>query len=398
MKRTTPLTPTLATRAPHRVRGLSLVELMVALVLGLLVTGGMIQLFGTAKLTFLTSDASARVQENGRFTMELLKRDLRMAGTSGFCAARLEITNHLDPGCGGGVSDFFDPNRAVLGWEYNGTGIGDAFELPEDLDPGGAAAGDWSSTADQGTLPDVLDGLVVPGSDVLVVRNLQIIPGLTADPGVPNNTNQASINLLGPHGLPDDAIVLVTNCATGADLFQNRSNANASTFSAGSGSCSNPGPGNVNNVDWSTSYDDSMQSFQVVATAYYIGQNPNTGEPGLYRYNLSTGTAGSLAGPEELVQGVETLQVLYGFSAAAPAGDGQSITQWLRADQVPADGWGQIIALRAAVSVRSPQSADGDLTQMTFDLSGATIQAPGDGRLRQSFSTTVALRNRLIVI
>ncbi len=385
------------TRAPVRQQGLSLVELMVALTLGLLLTAGMIQLFGSTKLTFQTNDAAARVQENGRFAMELIKRDLRTAGTHGFCAARIEITNHLDESCGGGVSDFFDPDRAVVGWEYDGTGIGDDYTLPSNLDPSGASAGDWSSTSDQGTLPDVLDGLVVPGSDVLVVRSMNVIPGLTADPGVPNNTNQASINLLSAHGLPDDAIVLVTNCATGADLFQNRTNANASAFSAGSGSCSNPGPGNVN-VDWSTSYDDSMQTFTVGATAYYVGLNANTGEPALYRFNLTTGTNGSASGPEELVQGVESMQVLYGFSAAAPAGDGQSVDNWLSADQVPADGWGQVIALRLAVGIRSPENADGDQNTVVFDLSGADISAAGDGRLRQPFSTTVALRNRLIVI
>lgn len=379
-------------------RGLSLVELMVALVLGLLVTAGLIQLFGTASLTFQTSDGSARIQENGRFAMELLKRDLRMAGTHGFCAGRMEITNHLDPACGGGVSDFFDPNRAIVGWEFDGTGQGEEYSLPETLDPGGASANDWTSTSDQSSLPEVLQGLVVPGSDVLVVRRQEVVPGLTADPGVTNNQNQASINLIGPHGMPDDAIILVTNCATGADLFQNRSNANASTFSGGSGSCTNPGPGNVNNVDWSASYDDSMQTFRVTAAAYYIGLNANTGQPGLYRYELSTGTEGSDSGAEELVEGVESMQVLYGYSAAAPTGDGQSITQWVRADQVPADGWAQVIALRVALSVRSPGIADGDPTQMTYDLAGTQLAAPGDGRLRQPFSTTVALRNRLIVI
>ncbi|NKI35236.1 hypothetical protein HFP89_08660 [Wenzhouxiangella sp. XN79A] len=401
MNRTTTPIPAPSTPAPRRARGLSLVELMIALVLGLLVTAGLIQLFGTAKLTFLTADASARVQENGRFTMELLKRDLRMAGTHGFCAARLEINNHLDPACGGGVSDFFDPNRAVLGWEYDGTGINDAFTLPDDLDPAGTSPSEWTSTADQGSLPGVLDGRVVPGSDVLVVRTMQVNTGIQGDPNnlnSPNCTGNSSIGLQGSHGLPDDAIVLVTNCATGADLFQNRSNANASTFAAGSGSCSNPGPGNVNGIDWATCYDDSMQVFEINAMAYYVGLNPDTGDPGLYRFNLTTGTGGSAAGAEELVQGVESMQVLYGFSAAAPAGDGQSISQWLRADQVPADGWGQVIALRLSVSVRSPENADGDVTPMTFELSGANIQTPGDGRLRQSFSTTVALRNRLIVI
>jgi len=107
--------------------GFSLVELMVAITLGLLLTAGMVQLFSSSKITFQTNDGLARVQENGRFALELLKRELRTAGTHGFCAGRIEITNHLNPGCGGGAVDFFDPNRAITGWEYASTGSGDDF-------------------------------------------------------------------------------------------------------------------------------------------------------------------------------------------------------------------------------------------------------------------------------
>ena len=74
----------------RRLAGFSLIELMVAITLGLLLTGGLIQLFTSTKVTFRTNDALARVQENGRFTLEVLKRELREAGTNGFCAAQLE--------------------------------------------------------------------------------------------------------------------------------------------------------------------------------------------------------------------------------------------------------------------------------------------------------------------
>lgn len=375
--------------------GFSLIELMVAITLGLLLTAGMIQLFSSSKLTFQTNDALARVQENGRFALEVLKRDLREAGTSGFCAGRLEINNHLREDCSGGGQDFFDPNRAVTGWEFAGTGSNENYTIPDDLDPGTTSGGNWESSATSGSsLPSTLQGLVAPGSDVLIVRRLEPVIGLTAD-GV-NNPNQASINLNGSHGLPDDAIVLVTNCANATDLFQNRSNSSATTFSAGSGSCSNPGPGNDNSVDWATSYDGSMQAFRVRIVAYYIGVNPNTGQPGLYRLDMSNGTAA--AAQEELVEGAESLQILYGFSEAAPAGDGQSINSWLTAEQIPADGWGQVLAMRVGLTFRSSEIADGDRTVQVFNLSGANISSPGDGRLRSSFSSTVALRNRVIVI
>lgn len=387
-----------------RFKGFSLVELMIALVLGLLLTAGLIQLFSGTRLTFRTNDALARVQENGRFALELLKRDLRTAGTHGFCAGRIEIRNHLDTACTNGSVDLFNASRTLTGWEYDGTAPDDDYTIPNALDPTSTSLSDWSSSATTGALPSLLANRVVPGSDVLVVRRVDVVPNLTAAGVTPENAN--AIPLSRNHGLGDDAIVMVTNCATGADLFQNRSNANASALSAGSGSCSNPGPGNRNSncleggrtvsCDWSTEYDENMQMFSVTVVAYYIGTNPNTGQPGLYRLNMLNGT--SAAQPQELIEGAENMQVLYGFSDAAPTGDGQSVDAWETAASVPAGGWEQVIALRLALGVRSPETADTDRTAVTLDLSETNVTAPADGRLRQPFSATIALRNRVIVI
>lgn len=388
-------TPTQSISSAHGSHGFSLVELMVAITLGLLLTAGMIQLFNSSKVTFRTNDAVARVQENGRFALEILKLQLREAGTLGFCAGQVPIRNHLNTGCAGGSDDFFNPDLAVVGWEYSGTGLGEDFTLPDDLDPTAASAGDWNSEANSAALPSQLSGRVAPGSDVLVVRRLNVIDDFTAEPGPPpNNITSASINITGPNGLPDDSIILVTDCST-ADLFQNRSNASANALSAGTGSCSNPGPGNDNSVDWSTSYNEAMQTFRVEQVAYYIGVNATTGQPGLYRWNMSQGTSAAQA--EEIIEGAENMQILYGFSRAAPNGDGQSISDWLTADNIPAGGWPQVIALRLALSVRSTETADLDNTDITLDLAASNVTVPGDGRIRQPFTTTVALRNRLLV-
>lgn len=389
--------------------GLSLIELMVAITLGLLLTAGMIQLFNSTKLTFQTTDAISRVQENGRFALETLKKQLRDAGTLGFCAGQIEVRNHLNTGCGGGIDDFFDPNRALVGWEYDGTGPGENYVLVDDLDPASASNGDWDSSANSADLPAQLGGLVVPGSDVLVVRRMDPLPGVAADDGPPpNNENQASINLVGSHGLPDDSLVLVTNCSF-ADLFQNRSNASAGTFSTGSGSCANPGPGNqsISDVPWSTSYGSDMQALGVSQVAYFIGvRRDGAGDPilgvdglpitGLYRWNMSSGIVGARA--EEIVEGVDNMQILYGFSRRSPDGDGQSVNDWLTADQVPAAGWQQVLAVRVALSVRSQERADLDQSTIVFDLAGTQVSVDGDGRIRQPFTTTVALRNRIIVL
>lgn len=61
-------------------RGLSLVELMVALVISLFLTAGVIQLFIGSKQTYRFHDALSRLQENGRLALDTMAADIRMAG------------------------------------------------------------------------------------------------------------------------------------------------------------------------------------------------------------------------------------------------------------------------------------------------------------------------------
>ena len=60
--------------------GLSLVELMVAMVLGLLITAGVTQLFLTNRLTANLQQGLASVQEQGRFAVDFLSREMMAAG------------------------------------------------------------------------------------------------------------------------------------------------------------------------------------------------------------------------------------------------------------------------------------------------------------------------------
>ncbi|MBX9915610.1 MAG: PilW family protein [Pseudomonadaceae bacterium] len=61
-------------------QGLSLVELMVALVLGLILMTGIIQVFLSSKQTYNANEAMARMQENGRFALDFMSRSARLAG------------------------------------------------------------------------------------------------------------------------------------------------------------------------------------------------------------------------------------------------------------------------------------------------------------------------------
>ena len=59
-------------------RGFSLIEIMIALTLGLLLSIGIMSLFSNTSRSNKLQDALARLQENGRFAVTQLDRDLRM--------------------------------------------------------------------------------------------------------------------------------------------------------------------------------------------------------------------------------------------------------------------------------------------------------------------------------
>ncbi len=68
------------TNPDRRQQGLTLIEMMIAMVLGLVLVAGAIQLLVANKQSYFLQDAMSRLQENGRFALQLLTRDVRMAG------------------------------------------------------------------------------------------------------------------------------------------------------------------------------------------------------------------------------------------------------------------------------------------------------------------------------
>ncbi|RKZ48385.1 MAG: hypothetical protein DRQ58_04580 [Gammaproteobacteria bacterium] len=63
--------------------GLSLIELMVAITIGLILLGGVFTIFMSNKQSYRVQENMGRVQENGRFAVDLMARTLRMTGWQG---------------------------------------------------------------------------------------------------------------------------------------------------------------------------------------------------------------------------------------------------------------------------------------------------------------------------
>ena len=60
--------------------GISLVEIMVGLLIGVFLMGGVLQVFDTSKRGYRYQEGLSQVQEQGRFAMEYLAANIRMAG------------------------------------------------------------------------------------------------------------------------------------------------------------------------------------------------------------------------------------------------------------------------------------------------------------------------------
>jgi type IV pilus assembly protein PilW len=147
-----------------RFAGVTLIELMVALAVGSLLMIGAVTVFLQSRQTFRALDAVSRLQENGRFALDRLEPDIRMAGYFGLTARSSSVQGRaaptdppgLGPNPGCGVNWTID-----LATEVEGTNNGYAWPCPPQYGAGTASA----------------------SADTVVVRRV------TADPVAASNPN-----------------------------------------------------------------------------------------------------------------------------------------------------------------------------------------------------------------
>lgn len=360
-------------------RGMSLVEVMVAMVAGLVLMLGAFQVFTSSKQTYRVQESLARLQENGRFAVMQLREEMRMAG---FAGCITHVNNLLDPTGTGYSDDLFDLGRPVFGWEATGTDSGDTLAVTT-FDPNGVALNQWSGNAGSALTAELQDR-VVPGTDVVIIKRAENRSSATASGNTP--ANAATINLTGASGVPQSSIVLVTDCA-GADVFQNTQAATGSTLSRGAGGQ----PGNLapGTAQFSHQYSDNMEIYTYAIDAYFVGIGVS-GRPSLMRLRLGGGMPVDPATDiEELVEGIDNLQWLYGEDTNSDL----AVDRYVAADDVT--DWGNVIALRGAMLVTAVNPSLREAQGGAFDVNGTAVTMPDDRRQRQVFTTTIALRNLL---
>jgi type IV pilus assembly protein PilW len=334
-------------------KGISLVEVLVALVISLFLLGGIIQVYLGNKASYTFTNAISRVQENGRFAMETLAKDLRMAGFFG-CA-------------------IFDP--------------GDTSNIVNNLNPAGPGYDDYYDWLGDGLLQGTdNDGL--NGSDSITIRGAK--PGALNVREPYNVTTSAQIFVDSTETLEDNDIVMVTNCR-GADIFQvtNTTRGSGSTKDAvvHSTGAVEEGPGNYNPDNCkganahclSQTYGSDASMIELQAVIYTIKAGAS-GEPALFRAINGV--------DEELIDGIEQMQILYGVDTD----DDDFPNQYVIAPNVV--DMNDVMAVRVMLLVRSQDvNVTEDFQKYTFN--DTTDITATDRRLRQVFTSTITLRNRV---
>ena len=123
-------------KSRHSMAGISIVELMIAMVLGLLVLAGLASLFAGSSAARAEMERSSRQIESGRFAMELIGEDLRMAGFYGeFNVATLAVPGALPDPCSHNIADWQTAMPVSIQGYDNGAGF-PALCLPSNVRPG----------------------------------------------------------------------------------------------------------------------------------------------------------------------------------------------------------------------------------------------------------------------
>lgn len=315
-----------------RSQGFSLIEVMIAMAVGLGLLSAVTGLFGSNSRARTEMAKVGRMFENGRYAQDLLSEDLRLAGFYGDLPI-LSTTSTLPDPC--------EVSVAAMGW-----------------DPAGAMP------SIPAPVVGYLEGQAMPtclqerksGTDVLVVRRV-------------------STMTTSPEALAPDAIYLQTS-RCGGDLPAFAVGSTAAELTLRNTGCTSPAP-----------------SRELIVRLYYVSRCNDCSRdstPTLKRVELRRGQASVTP----LVEGIEDLRIDYGFDLDTD-GSADRFARTLSATADAADNrWDNVMAARVHLLVRTSEMPSGHTDTASYGMGLAGSVGPfNDGWKRTAFASTVRLLN-----
>ncbi len=328
----------------NRYRGFSLVELMIAMVLGLVIVGGVVSVMLANKRSYNTNAGLSQIQESTRTAYEMLARDIRQTGGTG-CDNAQRMANAFAAG-----AEWWRTWFTVRGFD----------------------AGQADSAVGIGTGANQR----VAGTDSLHMHSIE-------GGGFPVDTHDATartirINNANATSFAANEQLLICDFDHTAMFRATAYDGGATTLSySTTGNCSS-GLGFPTNCDGGTGnvYTFPRNSWvgRLSAVAWYIGNNGRADDGGrsLFRRRLSPNGVVVI---EEIVSGVTDMQLRFGINGSDNIVDPTTL--------VTAADWATVNSVFIT------------LTVMTSSENVSTDRTENSGRLERTFTYLIALRNRL---
>jgi len=282
-------------------QGFSLIEIMIALVIGIVLLGGAVNIFISNNAVYRLESELSRMQESGRFLMEVMSKEIRMAGYSG-CASRGTIDVNVMADNPPPVP--FSSDVAVLGFNEDGTDTWDPVLTANTIVPLYDIDGD--ATKD-----------IVSGTDIINIQRADTCgASLTEDF---DTTQSANMKVKAPNqcGFLQSNVVMITDC-TSAEVFAIQSSPNNNSPSATLTHSSSINTGNFIN----TNYGPESEIFLMRSNTFFVATGTATDKSGTRKMSLymatwlpssnNTNLTADDFSIMELADGVEDLQILYG--------------------------------------------------------------------------------------
>ena len=333
-------------RLPHDLRnqrGFTLIELMISLVIGLLLSAAIVKIYADTSQIYRFQSAVSEVQENGRFASAFLRRTARLAGNFGCDASKpISGSTGIPAGLGFVVGTTAQP---IGGVEGGG------------LDP---------------------DELILRGSTGGGVRLTSTPGGAAVDLEVESRSG-----ITNPLDVRRDIFGVISDCET-THIFK----IDRVRTAAANDTIEHTGTGAI----YTTDKGARVQEIEEVR--YCIGpaeaSTPENGLRALKRLrNPSAGQTCRRDG-EELVEGIQNLQVRYGIDTN---NDGFA-NRYITAPAAGSTDWANVKTLRVEVVARSLANRI-TRTPVPYTLEGNVIPlAADDLHLYKVMTSTITLRNK----
>jgi len=328
-------------------KGFSLVELLVAMVLASLIIAGIMQVFLSSKQAFKLSESLVRVQENGRFAMSYISTAVRQSGSFGCVAEDKSIKDALGKEIG---IENIKNHIPLL--------IHTTDAVQDGTKDGPVVTGKFDD-------PDTLQLLQYSNNSAQVI---------------PTSTKSGEIHLAAGGAFIPSTLVLVSDCEWGDYIQAGPGTTNTVIFDA-------PTPNIQNRY---TQQNKVAMATEVRAVAFSIKDETLMVKNGL-------------SAAQELVSGIENIQFSFGVDTDNPTLNGNAkdnVPNYFDDfDNIPTEHRDKIIAIRIKVLAVSASSSSDNVTtepqEVTFGGTKEKTIKMTDTRLRKTFETTIALRNRM---